>query len=209
MSIPSAEALVVHGHGLNPEEELDIQTIQRMDTALSAWHAGVAPNLAVSGGHSFMLSTPPTKAEAVVMKAYALQQGVPGESISVEDKSLDTVGNALFTKTELALPKGWEHLVVVTSESHLSRTLKVYRHVFGNDFEISGIAAPEQIGLRERIWEPLGSAMVREVLRGTKPGDHRAIQERLFDLVPGYSEASTATVPRLALNSLVGLFKKS
>ncbi len=206
MNVPPAEALVVHGHGLTPEEELDIQTIQRMDTALSAWHAGVAPNLAMSGGHSFMLSTPPTKSEAVVMRAYALRQGIPEENLHIEDKSLETVGNALFTKTDLALPNDWEHLVVVTSESHLPRTLKVYRHVFGNDFEIRGIAAPEQIGLRERIWEPLGSAMVREVLRGTTPGDHQAIRERLFDLVPGYEDGKLS---RLALDSLLGLLKKS
>lgn len=205
-AMAEAQALVAHGHGLTSEEELDLHTVQRMDTALAAWQAGVAPILVVSGGHSFTLRTPPTKAEAAVMKAYALQYGVPEESIAVEDKSLDTVGNVLFTKTCLALPNGWERLVVVTSESHLPRTLRVYRHVFGREFEIRGIAAPEHRGLKERVWESLGSLMVREILRGTKAGDHEEIQERLFDLVPGYHDGS---LPKLAFNSLVGLLKDS
>lgn len=206
MSVEVADALVVHGHGLTPQEELDLHTVQRMDTALLAWRLGRAPVLAASGNHTFTLKTPPTKAEAAVMRAYALLQGVPEEFIEVEDKSLDTVGNVLFTKTTLALPNDWERLIVVTSESHLPRTLKVYNHIFGKDFDIQGIAAPEQVGLREKIWEPLGAAMVREVLRGTKPGDHEAVQERLFDLVPGYGDS---TLPRLALRSLAGLMLRA
>jgi uncharacterized SAM-binding protein YcdF (DUF218 family) len=206
MSKLSAEALVVHGHGLTQEEELDLYTVQRMNTALDAWNDGVAPVLAVSGNHSFTLKHPPSQAEATVMKAYALKYGVPEDLIGVEDRSLDTIGNVLFTKTSLALPNNWEHLVVVTSRSHLHRTLGVYRHVFGHEFEISGIAAPEQIRMKGKIWETLGTAMMKEVLRGTKPGDHKAIQERLFSLVPGYGES---TVPRLAFKSLVGLLRKS
>lgn len=197
-----AEALVVNGHGLTPNEELDTHSRQRMDAALGAWNNGIAPTLALSGNHSFRLKNPPKTSEAAAMKDYAVQHDVPESVIKVENKSLDTIGNALFTKTDLAIPNAWERLVVVTSHSHFERTLQVYKHVFGRNYSIKGIVAPENIGRKERILEPLGSVMVDAILHGTKPGDHDAIKERLFNLVPGYD---SATLPRLACASLTSL----
>ncbi len=205
MNKPEFNAIIVHGNGLNPENAINYTTSQRMDTALEAWEEGIAPILALSGKHSFLLKSPPPISESEAMKRYAIERLVPEEAIEKEEKSLETIGNALFTKTDLALPNDWARLVVVTSTSHLPRTLKIYQHVFGTDFDITGIPAPEIAGPREKIWELLGSAMTREVLRGTKPGDHQAVLERLFDLVPNYSNAS---LQRLARKSLTGYFKK-
>jgi uncharacterized SAM-binding protein YcdF (DUF218 family) len=205
MSQLYGEALIVHGGGLTPQEELTEKAVARMDTAVSAWGVGVATNMVVSGGHSFLISEAPALSEAVVMKRYALGEGIPDDAVYTEERSLETVGNALFTKTDIVVPQGWEHLVVVTSESHLPRTLKIFKHIYGSDFEIKGIPAPEKVGSREKLWEALGTALVREILRGTKPGDDEAIKERLFDLIPGYGEA---TLPRLAMKSLLGLVKK-
>lgn len=175
-----------------------------MDTAINAWEQEVAPNMAVSGGHSFLLLKPPQITEAAVMKRYAVTEGVSSDSVFTEERSLDTVGNAPLTKTNLVIPKGWEHLVVVTSKSHLPRTLAIFNHVYGKEFAIRGLPAPEQVGAKEKIWEFLGSMLVKEVLRGTKPGDHEAIQERLFDLVPGYENG---TFPHLAWSLAKGLLK--
>jgi uncharacterized SAM-binding protein YcdF (DUF218 family) len=205
MNIPKGEALIIHGGGVKSEEELTDKAAARMDTALSAWWENAAPNMALSGGRSFLLREVPDFSEAAVMKKYAVGKGVPEEVVFTEERSLETVGNALFTKTDIVIPKGWEHLVVVTSESHLPRTLRIFEHVYGKDFEVSGIPAPEQIGAKERVWEFLGSVLVKEILRGTKPGDHEAIQERLYDLVPGYE--NSATLPRLAVKSLTGILK--
>jgi uncharacterized SAM-binding protein YcdF (DUF218 family) len=207
MKIAQYEAVVVHGGGLTPQEELVERAVQRMDTAISAWNAGEAPDMVVSGGYSFMLDEPPTVSEATVMKRYAEDHGVPGRVVHTEDKSLDTIGNALFTKTDIVEPNNWERLLVVTSKSHLPRTLKIFRHVMGNDFEITGRPAPEHVTPRDKVYELIGTAMMREVLRGTKPGDDEAIKERLFRLVPGYPEG-TGTKSRLAAQSLLGLLKR-
>lgn len=206
MSKPSGEAFIVLGGGLDRTEELSEKVTQRMDVTISEWQEATAPYVTISGGHSFLARKIPTTSEATVMKQYAIDKGVPESDIFIEECSLDTVGNALFTKTNIVIPNGWEHLIVVTSSSHLPRAVKIFEHVFGNDFEIRGIPAPEQVGIRERVWETLGSVLVNEVLRGTKPGDNEAIQERLFDLIPGYGDS---TLPRLAIESLLGLSRKS
>jgi len=208
---PERDVLIIHGHGLTPDEKPDAHTVQRMDTGIAAWREGVAPNIVVCGRHSFLYHTslygePPRSSEAEAMLQYGLGKGIPEGNILAESQSLDTVGNALFSKTNHIMPNRWERLAVVTSDSHLARALKIFGHVYGKDFDITGIPAPEKTGIKERIWEPLGSVLVREILRGTKPGDHEAIQERLIDLVPGYGDG---TLPRLAFRSLVGRLRRA
>jgi len=198
------EALVVHGAGLTPEEELTKKATQRMDTAISAWEAGVAPNMVVSRGHSFMLDTPPSVSEASVMRQYGLENGVTDESIYVEDESLDTIGNALFTKTNILIPNNWEHFTIVTSLGHSPRTRQIFEHVMGTDFEIQEMPAPDAVTLMDIVHEKVGEAIMREVLRGTKPGDDETIRKRLFELVPGYAEG---TKRNLAVQSFLGIFR--
>ncbi len=199
------EALVVHGAGLTPDEELTEKAVQRMDTAISAWNEGVAENMVVSGGYSFMLDTPPSVSEAFVMKRYGLNHGLSAKAIHIEDESLDTIGNALYTKSRYLIPNGWVHPMVVTSRSHLPRTLEIFQHVMGDDFEVTGIAAPEKVTLKDQAYEAVGATMMREILRGTKPGDDEAIRERLERLVPGYADG---TKRNLAIQSFLGIFRQ-
>ena len=210
MNTLTGEAIVVHGCQLSPESQLTERGTARMESAISLWYEDVAPNIAITGGHSFTAANPPARSEALVMQEYAYEAGVPLTQLHVEDQSLDTVGNVLFTKTELAIPNDWERLVVVTSQLHLPRTLAIYEHIMGSDLSVQGSPSPEAEhgGAKAKIWEIIGNAMVKEVLRGTKPGDHEAVQERLFDLVPGYDPSSPASARRLALKSLTGLLKE-
>jgi uncharacterized SAM-binding protein YcdF (DUF218 family) len=205
MTTIECDALVVHGNGVTPEGEPNATGIQRADTALTAWERGVAPNIVASGRHSFLLRSPFEVAEATATKRYLVDAGVPESDIFTEDQSLETVGNALFTKVNFVIPNEWERLAVVTSASHVPRLLKIYEHVYGDSFDIQGISAPEQRGPKEYVWELLGSALVKEILRGTRQGDHEAIQERLFDLVPGYANG---TFGKVAIRSLTGLLRR-
>jgi uncharacterized SAM-binding protein YcdF (DUF218 family) len=206
MKIMSSEAIVVPGAGLTANGELTEKAVLRMDTAISALEEGTAPYIVVSGSHSFMLQTPPSLTEAQIMKKHALQKGIDEGAIYIEDESLDTIGNALFTKKKVVELNGWKRLAVVTSKSHLPRTVAIFKHVLGEGYEVQEIAAPENVTLKERIYEAMGMRIMKEVFRGTKPGDNEAIQERLFDLVPGYRDS---TLQHLAIESLTGLVKHS
>lgn len=202
---PSGDALIVHGGGLTPENTLPLKAVQRMETTIDAWHNQLAPNVVAAGGYTFTIPEKPPVTEADVMEDYGLARGIPRDAFYKEGRSLETIGNALFTKTDIVVPQNWSRLVVVTSRSHLPRMLELYRYVYGRDFEIQGIAAPEKVGPKEKIWEFLGIAMANEVLRGTKRGDDQAIKERLYDLVPGYGNT---TLNQLALRSMTGLLKR-
>jgi hypothetical protein len=138
------------------------------------------------------------------MRRYATALGVPGEVIYIEEDSLDTIGNAYFTKTQIVVPNDWDRIAVVASESQMARALRAFRHVYGKDFEVIGLPAPERPTPRGAIYEIAGSIMLNEVLRGTEPGDDDAILNRLREMVPGYGDS---TIIDLATKSLAGLLR--
>src|SRR5579872_3621068 len=75
-------------------------TKQRMDTAISVVNSEDVP-LVVSGNYPFRWRKAPPIPLAQLMRDYAVDQGVPSSMIIVQDKSLDTIGDALFTKIEV------------------------------------------------------------------------------------------------------------
>lgn len=202
----STEAIIVLGGGLDSQGNLSPKLKQRMDTGVDAYRNEIAPNLIVSGGRSFLAKTSLALSEAEVMKRYAEDNGIPKDLIFVEKKSLDTVGNALFTKQQIVVPNNWDHLALITSESHSPRAEKIFNFVFGKDFSIQVLPAPEKIGPKEKLQETVASIMLREIFKGINSGDDEAIRERLFEIVPGYGKG---TVANLAMRSLTGFVRKN
>ncbi|WP_135079247.1 YdcF family protein [Terasakiella sp. SH-1] len=64
--------------------------------------------------------------EASVMAEIALKQGIEAHSVYLEDKSRNTLENALFAK-EMMSAKQWNNIIVVTDRSHLLRARLVFR----------------------------------------------------------------------------------
>ncbi len=189
MKHPESEALIVLGGGLTLQEQLTDRTSARVETAISAWRDDVAPTLVTSGGFVLRDQCPTSISEAGAMKDYAVDRGVPINVIAVEEESLDTIGNALFTR-QIVIRNGWERLKVVTSPDHLLRSLTIFRYVYGNYFEIEGLAAAETTPVADPTYEQRGFEILRAVTRGIKPGDGEAIKERLYEIVPVYAQAA-------------------
>lgn len=73
--------------------------------------------------------------EAEVMKEYAISNGTPSHRIVLEDRSLDTIGNAIFTKE---LVKGrFNELYIVTSCYHVRRASFIFKMVFEENYELN------------------------------------------------------------------------
>ena len=82
----------------------------------------------------------PVHTEAELMCKCVLKEGVPEERLIFEDDSVDTIGNALFSKLKLAqlkvLPKK-ARLLVFTSAFHAVRSLNIFNKTYGLDYEIA------------------------------------------------------------------------
>jgi hypothetical protein len=71
--------------------------------------------------------------EARAGAEYLVARGADPRRILVEASSWDTIGNACFSRTLHAIPRGLERLLVVNSAFHMPRTEAVFRWVYALD----------------------------------------------------------------------------
>jgi uncharacterized SAM-binding protein YcdF (DUF218 family) len=168
--------------------DIGLATQQRMNTAIDIVETEDVP-LVVSGNYPFRWRTAPPKPLAHLMKNYAVERGVPSSMIIVQDDSLDTIGDAVFTKIKVTEPRNWRRLAVVTSDAHVLRSQHIFNHVMGPEYQIGVIGAGTAEEIRfQRLQEFIGNTLAQAVLANTKPGDTAAIEDRLFTIIPGYRE---------------------
>ncbi|MCB9452672.1 MAG: YdcF family protein [Anaerolineaceae bacterium] len=111
-----ADAIVVLGAGLNPDNTPTPSMIRRADHAATLLETGVAPYIICSGGYPGRA----TVSEASACKTALLAAGVPAEVIILEEASRSTEENALETQ-KIMHANGWQTAVIVSDGYHLLR----------------------------------------------------------------------------------------
>lgn len=94
---------------------------ERLDYALTLYHAGKFEHFIVSGG---LDAGGATLTEAEGMRNYLVAHGVPEERIALESESTSTYENLLFSR-EIMDDQGWRTAVIVTHLYHGSRTADI------------------------------------------------------------------------------------
>lgn len=128
--------------------------------------------------------------DIVIADAFAAHlirhHGIDPASIVVEPHSRDTVGDAYFTKANLALPRRWRRLLVVTSDYHAARTGEIFDFIYGDDAEVSVVGADIDPAARQGD-EAASLAAFRATFQGIRRGDTAAILERMRLSHPFYN----------------------
>lgn len=96
---------------------------ERLDQALSLYHAGVFPRFIVTGG---LDAGGATITEAEGMRNYLVEQGVPADAISLDTKSRSTYENLQFAQ-DILEREGWRTAVIVTHSYHGARAADMAR----------------------------------------------------------------------------------
>ena len=112
----------------------------RLDKALDYWEENPDITIVVSGGQG------PDEhiSEAQAMFDYLIENGVDETQIIQEDQSHNTIQNLTYTMQMLE-EKGYDtddDMVVVSNGFHLTRVRMLWERVFGNDENLSTLAAP-------------------------------------------------------------------
>jgi len=115
----AAEAIVVFAGGVG-ESGKPIGFQERVTQAVDLYRAGYAPKLIFSSGYVFTLR------EAEVMKAVAIDNGVPAEAILLEEAAKNTYDNVRLTKQMLDR-NGWNRILLVSSPYHMRRAMLTWR----------------------------------------------------------------------------------
>jgi len=130
-ALPVTDAIVLLGGGSMTE---------RVWRAASLHEAGKAPLVIASGGPVCA----GCRSEADVLRNALVAFGVPAEDIGLENRSLNTRQNAVFT-ARLAAEQGIERVLLVTSVWHMPRAEAVFRRV-GLEVVPAAIGGSEPMG---------------------------------------------------------------
>lgn len=111
------DAIVVLGAQVKPEGDPSVQLQWRLDAALKAWESKNVP-IVVCGAQGSDEPAP----EAVVMKQYLADNGVPEEFIHTDETSFNTNQN-LTNAGKILQELGIRKTLIVTSDYHVPRAL--------------------------------------------------------------------------------------
>lgn len=139
--LQKADAIVVVSGG---------DTAGRTNHGIELYKAGWAPRLVFAGA----AQDPNSASNARAMLAIAAAQGVPTESVILEESSRDTKENAQKTQELIG-----DHtkIILVTSDYHQRRTLKEFQTAFGEDVTfINSPAKDKHWGRKSWFLTPYG-----------------------------------------------------
>ena len=119
----TADAIVVLGCPVRPGRRPSPALQRRIELGARAFEAGVAPWIVVSGGMRWG-----EVAEAPVMREGLVALGVPGDSVTMEARSLSTRGNCRHVAPIVRGRGGWR-VMVATCRWHLPRAMAGFRRV--------------------------------------------------------------------------------
>jgi tetratricopeptide (TPR) repeat protein len=113
-------AIVILGYALADDGTMREPLIERLNVGLAAAIKNPNSKIIVTGGVPKQDNT-----EAKLMKEWLMANGIAEGRILTEDKSTDTVENALFT-TAILEKEGLKDVTLVTSASHMRRALTIF-----------------------------------------------------------------------------------
>ena len=177
------DAIIVLANLMDRHGNLNSETLARLSKASDLLKLGEA-SLLVPCGWAYRDDSNICIADAMGTHA-ELVMGIPKSKIISETTSRDTVGDAVFTKRNLANPRNWKSVIVVTSAYHADRTREIFSFVYGRTINVVSAASADTPSLRES--ERRSSEVFRATFSGVAPGDDAAIIERLTSRHPFYN----------------------
>ena len=162
----------------------------RMDVAVETYNVTDSNIMLLSGGrtNAFIDVT-----EASVMAEYAISRGMDQSHIVLEEHSLDTIGNAYFTRNAMDAIGITSSLYVVSSCYHMSRVRYVFEMCFGNNRKMDFNHCFKCDFSQES--ENRSMEMAKKFFDGVTPGDIEEIKGRIYSKHNLYSMSSVTSSP--------------
>jgi uncharacterized SAM-binding protein YcdF (DUF218 family) len=118
----AADAIVVFAGGVGESGRAGTGVQERVARAVDLYRDGLAPAIIFSSGYVFTLR------EAEVMRAIAVDKGVPATAIVLEERAANTYANVANTARILE-QRGWRRILLVSSPYHMRRATMTWHKV--------------------------------------------------------------------------------
>lgn len=117
-----ADVIVVFAGGVGESGRPGVAGQERIAKAIELFKLGIAPRMIISSGFVLALK------EAQVMKATAVDNGVPENAILLEERAANTYENVTLTYRMLQDEK-WHRVALVSSPYHMRRAMLTWKKV--------------------------------------------------------------------------------
>jgi uncharacterized SAM-binding protein YcdF (DUF218 family)/glycosyltransferase involved in cell wall biosynthesis len=115
-----ADAIVIFAGGVGETGRAGGGALERLKQGVDLYKAGYAQSMVVSSGYVYTLH------EAEMMRATAIDQGMPPSSIVLEERAVNTYDNVRFVDAILR-EHGWHRILLVSSPYHMRRAVLVWK----------------------------------------------------------------------------------
>ncbi len=164
--LPRADAVLVLGGGLRPalppRRGVEVNEAgDRLLTGVALVRRGLAPVLVVSGGRVGFNAGDAAPSEAATAARLAAELGVPAARIVRSDSPRNT-GEEAEAVDRLARARGWHSLLLVTSASHLPRSLATFRR--RTRLRITPVATDFLLPSRQAYGTPTAASVALDLL---------------------------------------------
>jgi uncharacterized SAM-binding protein YcdF (DUF218 family)/glycosyltransferase involved in cell wall biosynthesis len=122
MAPAKSDAIVVFAGGVGESGKAGGGAQERIKQAVELYRAGYGPVLILSSGYVYSFH------EAEVMRALAVDQGVPASMIVLEEHAANTYQNVRYVD-DILRDHRWNRILLVSSPYHMRRALMVWRKV--------------------------------------------------------------------------------
>ncbi len=181
----SPDAVIVLANQMDENGILNYESMTRANMAVKLLNSGKIPYI-VTCGWAYRRDTKINIADAFrEFLIYSLS--VDSNKILTEINSRDTVGDAIFTKINLANKFSWRKIIVVTSNYHVRRTEEIFNFIYGNNFSIKVLGADVDFSSSTFDNEMESIEAFRKTFFGIEKGEDDQIFKRLCEKHPFYN----------------------
>ncbi len=190
--------IVILGGGISKDETLPLQVKKRLKKAIKISKKRGFDRFLVCGKYSFLFSEDevPSVTEAKIMKDYLVSKGIDKKNIFLEEKSMDTISNAYYAKTEYFLPENENKGLIITSDYHLPRSKAIFKKIFGKNYQLDfiGVSTDANKKLINRQKELLNK--FEKMTKNMQVGDHDFLRDKFFK-APYYQKKRAAWIKNI------------
>lgn len=177
---------ILLGGGITDEGLLPYDVQTRADKAIELLKGKYLKKLIITGG----CSNPKfqKKTEAKLIKSYLIKKSIKKSAIILEEQARDTIGNAVYAKEIILKKKLPKNIVIITSNYHIKRALRLFEHVFGDRYIFFGVSSKPtlahrmQMMLREWEMKEIETVLLSTIARG----EHNKAKKFMCEFVPRY-----------------------
>lgn len=181
------DVAIILGASLNPDSSLIVADQTRLNQVASIYKDTSIKAIVVCGSHGYKGAKKPTLSQAQAYANYLQGLGVPGDSIYLESKSQETLGNLLFAKMDILSKQTWRRVLVIPTYNHSSERISyLLQKILGNNYDWDILRVGENKDQTNTEREAKSLKLTKEINDAFTDGDHNAIYAGLMNTHPAY-----------------------